>query len=292
MTVSFWVLGYGSLMSARGIGPQAGAVLDLWPARATGRRSFAKLTQRTGAICMDVDAPRATLEARLASDAGLDPDAPSFGAMLLRVDAAQTLPLAKREGYPEPAWRRLLDAAGARGLPALLLDLARGTGDDVLAYRRALREVAGPSDLDVYHYLPHPVATTAEPALAFVAPACGETGDPACDSAKRHAPDLGRTLLDRLYQTKLAGFVPEAQEAYVEKCLLAQAHGIDVSDLLGDGLVEGDPTARLFARWRAEPALLEAEREALRALVPALRSRDAYARRFRGAVGVLAWSAR
>lgn len=281
MTAAFWVLGYGSLMSARGIGPQADAVLDLWPARAAGRRWFAKPTTRTGAICMDVEAERATLEARLVATGDALPEGPSFGAMLLRVDARETLPLARREGYPEPAWRRLLDAAGARGLPALLLDLARGTGDDVLAYRRALREVAGPSDLDRYHYLPHPVATNGEPALAFVAPACGETGDPACESAKDAAPALRPTLLDRLYRAPaFAGFAPAAQEGYVEKCLLAQAHGIDTSDLLGDGLVGDDPTARLLARWRAEPALLEAEREALRALVPALRDPAAYARRF------------
>ena len=119
--------------------------------------------------------------------------------MLLLLDASATLPLARREGYPEPGWRRLLDAAGARGLPALLLDLARGTGDDPLAYRRALREVAGPSDLEAYHYVPHPVVTDAEPALCFVAPDRGETGDPACGAAKAATPQLRPLRLDRLY---------------------------------------------------------------------------------------------
>jgi hypothetical protein len=272
-------------MSAFGIGPQAGAVRDLWPARAAGSRAFAKPTPARGTIAMDLasakDPPRATFEARRGVDA--PGDGPSFGALLLRFDASATLPLARREGYPEPAWRRLLDAAGPRGLPALLLDLARGTGDDVVAYRRALREVAGPSDLDAYHYLPHPVLTDAEPALCFVAPERGETGDPTCGAAKAATPHLRPLRLDRLYAEAprvMSAFSAEAQATYVDKCLRAAAHGLCVRDLLGDGLLEGDPTARMFAAWRADPSVLEAEREALRALVPGIRDRAAYARRF------------
>jgi hypothetical protein len=271
-----WVLGYGSLMSAKGLAPQAAAVRDAWPARLAARRRFGKPTTRTGVVALDLDCPRATLDARRGHDGD------GIGAALLLLDPAQSQPLAKREGYPEPAWRRLLDAAGVRGLPALLLDLARGTGDDPLAYRRALREVAGPSDLDAYHYLPHPVATDGEPALAFVAPDVGCTGDARCDSAKVVAPRLVPALLDRLHAAReqWPGFDPLAQALYVEKCLLATAHGIDVSDLLGDGLLQDDPTARLLAGWRIDPSPLEAEREALRAMVPPLADPQAYARRF------------
>ncbi len=284
-----WVLGYGSLMSAHGLGPQAPLVRDAWPARVGGRRAFAKPTSR-GTVAMDlVELPRATVGA---TRAGGDPDrGDRFGGLLLLVDAAASHALARREAYPEAAWRRLLEAAGARGLAALLLDLARGTGDDVLAYRRALREVAGPCDLEAYHYLPHPVVTDAEPAVVFVSPACGETGDPACDSVKASTPALRPCRLDRLYADGARGlagrFDAAAQASYVDKCLRAVAHGLDVSDLMGDGLTLDDPTASLLAAWRADAAVLEGERAALRALVPALRDPAAYARRFPSAPAVL-----
>lgn len=279
-----WVLGYGSLMSAHGLGPQAPLVRDAWPARLAARRAFAKPTSR-GTVAMDlVDLPRATLAASRRQEA------PGVGALLLLVDATESAALARREAYPERAWRRLLEAAGARGLAALLLELARGAGDDVVAYRRALREVAGPSDLPASHYLPHPLTTDDEPAVVFVAPACGETGDPACESIKASAPALAPSLLDRLFERGPRGlgerFDERGQATYVEKCLRAMAHGLDLADLLGAGLDAHDPSARLLATWVADPALLEAERQALRAAVPALRGPGAYARRF-GPLGVL-----
>ncbi|MCO5170060.1 MAG: hypothetical protein M9894_27305 [Planctomycetes bacterium] len=261
-------------MTAHGLGAEAALVLDAWPARVSGRRAFAKPALGRGLLAMDVVAPpRATLEARR-DDAG-----DGFGAMLLWIDAGASAALARREGYSPACWARLLAAAGPRGLPALLLDLARGTGDDLLAYRRALRAVAGPLDQDAYHYVPHPVVTCAEPALAFVAPDPGQTGDPGRDSAKAACPALRPALLDRLDDEgprALPGrFDPAAQAAYVERCLRAAAHGLDVGDLLGDGLRLDARTARLPAAER-----LEEERGALRALVAPLRDPRAYARRF------------
>ncbi len=281
-----WVLGYGSLMSAHGLGPQAPLVRDAWPARVAATRAFAKPTSR-GTVAMDlVGQPRATVSATRASHGD------GFGGLLLLVDARESAPLARREAYPEAGWRRLVDAAGARGLAALLLDLARGAGDDVLAYRRALREVAGPCELEAYHYLPHPVATDAEPAVVFVCPAAGETGDPARDSIKAAAPALRPSRLDRLYADGPRGlggaFDAAAQALYVDKCLRARAHGLDLDDLLGEGPALDDPTARLLAAWRADPAPLEAERAALRALVPSLRAPGAYARRFPAASATIA----
>lgn len=275
---ALWVLGYGSLMSVHGLGPHAPLARDVWPARVAARRAFAKPTSR-GTVAMDL------VEVQTAAiTASRDGSSAGFGGVLLLVDATESAALAKREAYPLPCWRRLLEAAGARGLAALLLDLARGTGGDVVAYRRALREVAGPCDLEAYHYVPHPVVTDAEPALVFVSPACGETGDAACDSVKALTPALRPCRLDRLYADGARGlaerFDRAAQEAYVDKCLRATAHGLDLSDLLGEGLGLDDPTARLLAGWRADPTVLEGERAALRALVPALRDSRAYARRF------------
>lgn len=279
-----WVLAYGSLMSAHGLGAEAALVRDAWPARAAGRRAFAKPALGRGLLAMDLVAPaRATLEATRGDAPAAEGEGEGFDAMLLRLDAAASPALARREGYPAACWARLLAAAGARGLPALLLDLARGTGDDVLAYRRALRAVAGPGDLDAYHYVPHPVVTRGEPAVVFVAPAPGETGDPARDSAKAACPGLRPALLDRLFEEGAralgARFDASAQGAYVERCLRAAAHGLDLGDLAGEGA----------AAPRPEAPALEAEREALRALVPALRDAGAYARRFPAAAPRRRW---
>jgi hypothetical protein len=155
-----WILGYGSLMSWTGLGPQREIVRDAWPARIVAQRAFDKPAV-TGMIAMDLLAPpRATLrgmrdepgasEARLGVGAAAPrpevlgpgrsgPAAPApsrpcvIGAMLLHMELEGTTPLARREGYPEPAWRRLVEVAGARGLGPLLADVARATGDDVLA---------------------------------------------------------------------------------------------------------------------------------------------------------------
>lgn len=283
-----WVLGYGSLMSWTGLGAQRDLVRDAWPARVVARRAFDK-PAITGMIAMDLMAPaRATLRGRRdqpgVGDEALGPG-PVIGAMLLHLQADGTTPLAKREGYPEPAWRRLLELAGARGLGHLLLDVARATGDDPLAYRRALRELAGPSDLDCYHYVPHPVDLgDEEPAVAFVAPARGASGDLGCDSAKAHYPGQRPLLLHELYRAGpqvLPGlFDPERQRVYVEKCYLGHAHGIDVTDLHGGPLHDDDPTARMLESWRRAPRLLHDEQEAFRSLVRAFADRDVYAARF------------
>ena len=135
------VLGYGSLMSAKGLGPQAPAVLDMWPARLAAWRTFDKPAE-TGFIAMDLVPPRrATLQARRATSADtrevdheLETAAgtTAIGAALVLFDAAGTTALAKREGYCTGSWDRLVAAAGPRGLGALLLDLARGNADDPL----------------------------------------------------------------------------------------------------------------------------------------------------------------
>lgn len=267
--VSF--VGYGSLMSAEGLGANLGGVADARRARLGSQRGFAKPAQRGGCLAMDVATGRATLATS---------EGEGFGCLLLSVRVEATGALARREGYPRSCWARLVAAAGAAGPAAFLLELARGCGDDVLDYRRALWGVTGPTPLEACHYVPHPVETGAEPAIVFVSPNAGETGDPTRPSAKAPYPSLRPVPLGDVLEA--APLFPELdvdrQLRYVELCLLSAAHGVWLGDLL-EGLGADHPVRGMLKAWRRDPRPLRAERDALRR-VPALRSATEYARRF------------
>ncbi len=264
------IVGYGSLMSARGLGAQLAAVRDLSPFHLATRRVFAKPSQRGGCLAMDVVVTSATLQGRTAR-AEDSPQGDGFEGILLTVDVEASPALARREGYPPDCWRRLLAVAGARGLPALLLELARDADDDVVAYRRALHALAGPFTLSAVHYLPHPVETDAGPAIVFVAPVVGTTG---CElsSAKAAVPGLAPRGLHDLFtldDTSYPGFDPALQARYVELCLLAACHGIYVGDLLPRDLPDEHPARVLLRRWAQDPEPLRQERAGFESLVGA-----------------------
>lgn len=281
------LVGHGSLMSARGLGEALAATLDarlVWIEGAP--RGFHKPVQRGGCLAMDVALTAAAARGRTCSPAAPSPAAAGqlgFEGVLLAVEGEATALLARREGYPPDAWERLRLLAGAAGIEALLLRLAEEAGGEPLAYRRALRALAGKGQrfADTCHYLPHPVVTDQGPAVMFVAPDPDATGDerPSC---RAPYPTLERTLLDRVFEhgpTAYARFDRERQRRYAEVCLLAAAHGVHVGDLLGGALAADHPLAPLLTGWRGDPSPLEAERTALRR-IPALATEAAYAARF------------
>jgi hypothetical protein len=266
------VIGYGSLTSARGLGRSLAGVEGCWPVRVEARRRFGKPPQGRCYLAMDLhDLPAAVLRAEridLRSPSGHTAGGAAFHGLLLAVGPDEAVQLARREGYPPRCWERVCAAAGPRGPAAFLLDLAHAVGDDVLDYRRALREVAGPTPLDAYHYLPHPVDTDREPALIYVPPEPGRTGDAAVDSRKAILPgEVVLGVLDTLFEVGGlafgAAFDAARQQHYVELCLLGAAHGLDVSDLLGQ-LSPTDPTTELLARWRSDLDQLREEQRGLR----------------------------
>lgn len=264
------VVGYGSLMSRRGLGPLLPGVRAARPVQLGATRWFAKPARAGAVLAMDIRPSHgATLRARrlaappdgppapLAGGAAVAPGAPTAPALapalargpwcealLLELDVAAAPDLAMREGLPPDGWVRLARAAGGPVAPWLLA-LARAAGDDVLAYRRALRAAAGPLDRDgTVHYLPHPVALEddpgAGPALVFVAPDPGETGGPE-GSSKAPFPALRPCRLDRLFGHGPAAlgprFDPAGQRDYVDKCLAGRDDfGLDLGDLAGDRL--------------------------------------------------------
>jgi hypothetical protein len=260
-------VGYGSLMSAEGLGRQLDAVESASIFAIDAPRRFAKPSQRGGCLAMDVTIDQATLSGRVASPD--DPPGPCEGLLIsVRPDGVRGL--VRREGYGPECWDRLHRAAGREGVAAFLLRLAEEADDDVLAYRRALHAVAGPSSFSASHYLPHPVRTGAGAAVVFVAPDPGRTGIPGVDSAKAAYPKLTPRSSADLFDLDDAvypGFDPARQTWYLELCLRAAAHGVFVGDLIPASLHDAHPVAALLARWRDDPAPLEAERSRLAAAV-------------------------
>jgi len=265
------IVGHGSLTSAAGLAATLPHVERAWICRLETRRGFGKPPKGRAYLATDVaTAGRAVLRgARV--EPGAAPGASGFEGLAVEVGPATALAVAIREGYPEPCWRRLADAAGPRGPAALLLELAREAGDDALVYRRRLHEVAGPTTMSAYHYLPHPVdlGPDAEPALTYVGPEVGETGDPgATESCKTILPaGFAPVTLAGLWDVTRAAFGAEFQHErqlrYAKLVLLAAAHGLDVSDLGHDGPAAA-PVRALIRSWTADRVPLEVERRALR----------------------------
>ncbi len=271
-------VGYGSLMSARGLGTQLDGLVALSLFHVDSVRRFAKPSQRGGCLAMDVATPTATLQGH-ALTPGEAPSHQGFEGVLMEVEPGPSPGLARREGFPADCWQRLLDAAGAAGPGAFLCDLAREADSDVLAYRRALHAVTDPFSLSTVHYLPHPVETLDGPAVIFVSPEVGATGCPT-ESAKARRPARDPLDLRRLFEQDEAsypGFDPALQARYVELCLLAAVHGVYVGDLVPEGLPELHPAAALLRRWSRDRAPLLEERAALRAALGGERYDAAFA---------------
>ncbi|MGE0712640.1 MAG: hypothetical protein AB7N76_03420 [Planctomycetota bacterium] len=276
-------VGYGSLLSARGLGPQLGGVRDAWRVWLAAPRRFGKPPQAGGRLAMEVVSARALYTGHvLAGDAG-QPAGAGCGALLLEVAAAGIADLVRREGYDPRCWAALA-AASPEGVAERLCRLAAEAGDDARAYRAALWAISGPTRWSAAHYLPHPVRLACgRAACVFVAPDPGETGDPALPSCKEAHPGLVPAGLDRVYEVGPGGipdWCPRKQDHYVELCLLGLAHGVALADLLGAGLAAAHPSRALLRAWRADSGALAAERAALRAAVPALARERDYAARF------------
>jgi len=278
-------VGYGSLLSARGLGPQLPGIADARLLWLDAPRRFGKPPQKGGRLAMEVVGERAAYTGAVIDPAeGPRPRGAGCGAILLEVRHEGVDGLARREGFDPACWARLRQRAGARDPAEFLLELAGETGDDPLAYRARLWELVWPTSWSAAHYLPHPVALEdGRAALVFVAPEVDETGHPELPSCKAAFPELAPALLDRLYEVGHRGvrdWSADKQDHYVELCLLGLAHGIPLADLAGEALPPDHRTRTLLRTWRDDPSALRAERAALRSGLRALGSVEAYAARF------------
>jgi len=276
-----WFVGYGSLMSAYGLGPQLSGILDARRVAIAAGRGFHKPAQRGGVLAMDLQVSQTEAALRGVLLGPLEPlPTGHVGALLLEVRAEAVPPLTRREGYAKASWAAL-EAAASGAVAPLLLRLAAGRC--LRAYREALWELTGPSPLQAAHYLPHPLRVEGleQPALVFLAPDPGWTGDPELPSAKAPFPLLAPSLLDRIHLSGPAAFPsydPVRQGSYARMCFLAAAHGVHVADLLGGPPEPGALTPELLASLSSREAFAE-ERRALQ-VIPALSSARGYAARF------------
>jgi hypothetical protein len=276
-------VGYGSLLSARGLGPSLAGVRDARLLHLRCVRRFGKPPQKGGRLAMEVVSQRATFAARLFDPAAPTPPEPGCcGALLLDMAPEAEARLVRREGFDPSCWARLCEQA-PEGPAEFLAKIAQEAGDDPLSYRRALWERAGATTWSAVHYLPHPVRLDdGRAALVFVAPEPRETGHPELPSCKEAHPGLEPAKLDRLYQVGPGGisdWTASKQDHYVELCLLSIAHGVFLGDLPGAGLAPGHPTRALLAEWYRNPSALELERAAFQRSIPAL-SAQGYSARF------------
>jgi hypothetical protein len=243
-----FVVGYGSLLSGYGLlaerrgGRSRLVARDAAPVvLENARRGLAKPSSHGRYLAMDIEpvAAAAPISACIA-----EPGAHGVGGVLLTFDRELTPLIARREEYDADAFLRLIELAdrAGRALGDYLLEIARATHFNLLAYRRALRELLGYTSPG---YIFHPIEVAGAPA-AIIAIGSGfdGSGDPAVRSRREEcAMDRLLTLCEALALERIE-IDRAGQIGYFAECLLGGVSGICVADLAA-GLNPG-------ASWGAE----------------------------------------
>jgi hypothetical protein len=222
------VIGYGSLMSGRGLSLSGTfQVREAFVVALVGcGRGFAKLSRYGDRFAMDLEIVRPPVEARL-----VVPESSSNGeieALGLTVPLDDMCRLAKREGYDPAVIQRLADMAQAQGLGLtdFLWELHAETGHDTVGYRRRLFALTGFTSA---HYIPHPLRVEGVGcALIFLAPGFEGTGSDEVISVRQRTGVRVTMSTSEAWRQK----PNEDQIAYFLSCLLGGVHGICVRDLL------------------------------------------------------------
>jgi hypothetical protein len=217
------------------------------------RRGFGKLSMYGDRFAMLLEPTDARAPIRCEPIAPAVGEAGGVEALALTVGLPDLVAIAGREGYPAAACHALAEQAAAAGrdVGSHLWTLLEGARFDCAAYRRALFAAAGATSP---HYIPHPVATSGVPAIAFLAPGAEGTG---CDAV---VPIRVQTAMTRLMTVAEVWRVkPNADQlTYIAMCLLAEVHGIGLTDVC-TGLTDDAPVlrrvrARVAEEVAAEPA--------------------------------------
>ncbi len=250
------VIGYGSLMSGRGLaGLGRTRVRGAWRvAIDNARRGFGKYAQRGDHYAMVLEPidPRQMLRVRrLAPEATA---ASGIEALALAVPPQALERLCDREGYPTAAMHQLRIAATRQGhgdVARCLGELLASADGDIAGYRRRLRDLTGETSP---HYIPHPVQTDVDGwALTFLAPGVEGTGDAGVVAVRVRTRMHDLLALEQAWCRK----GNPTQASYFASCLLGGIHGIAQHDLVGE-LVDGELLTRLRSdlshHWPAETA--------------------------------------
>jgi len=256
------VIGYGSLLSGYGLlaerrgGGSKLIARDAFAVRlSNARRGFAKPSSHGHYLAMDLEPLRGG-EPILAR-AGLDGEE-GIGAVGLVFDREWAALIARREEYDSTKFLELIDRADAAGvdLGEFLLEIARRTDFDLLAYRVELRRMLGYTSPG---YIFHPVPLDdGRVAIAAIGSGYEGSGDPAVRS-KRNELGMDRLLSMREAMAVRSFTLDRAGQAgYFAECVLGGMHGLAVDDLMTEVDVASDWGAELTRRFMlAAPGELE-----------------------------------
>jgi hypothetical protein len=251
------MIGYGSLMSARGLCRDGR--LHLVGARRVqlhnARRGFGKASIHADRYAMVVEAVN---RSRAIHASAIEPNETGGAPQGLAIDVVNDdLPVvAAREGYSPRAFEvlRRLSADSGGGVATYLAGLLWECGGDVVLYRERLFDRVRYTSP---HYIPHPIAIGTRPALIFLAPGHEGSGSPEVVPVR-----VATGVTDLMDVAAVWKRKPNAAQLdYIEMCLLGRAHGIRLDDLTADIPEE------LSSRIRQSPSDLESERQLLRALL-------------------------
>jgi hypothetical protein len=228
------VVGYGSLLSGYGLlaerrgGASRLIARDALPvAIQNARRGLAKPSSHGSYLAMDIE----PVDRGVPISASSTADRGGIGGLLLSFDRECAPLIARREEYDPEAFERLIAIAERAGksIGEFLMEIARGTRFDLLAYRVALRATIGYTSPG---YIFHPIEID-DGRIAIIAIGSGfeGSGDPAIVS-RRQQYQMDRLLsLDESMRTEIPGFDRAGQIGYYAECVLGGLHGVDVSDL-------------------------------------------------------------
>lgn len=219
--------GYGLLAERRG-GASRLIARDAHPvAIHNARRGLAKPSSHGKYLAMDIE----PLDRSIPIRASINTDDGGIGGLLLTFDRECAPLIARREEYDPEAFARLIDFAERAGLPLgeFLMEMARDTKFDLLAYRTKLRAML---DYTSPGYVFHPIAVD-DGRVAIIAIGSGfdGSGDPAVVSRRREF-GMDRLLsLEESMCVEIPGFDRAGQIGYYAECILGGVHGLDVGDL-------------------------------------------------------------
>jgi hypothetical protein len=257
------VIGYGSLLSGYGLlaerrgGGSRLIARDAFAVRLdNARRGFAKPSTHGHYLAMDLEPVRRgePIVARADLDgsdwSGTDKiGAGGIGAVGLVFDREWAALIARREEYDPAKFLELIDLADAAGagLGEFLLEIARHTDFDLLAYRVELRALLGYTSPG---YIFHPVPLVdGRVAIAAIGSGYEGSGDSAVRS-RRHELGMDRLLsMGEAMEVRSFEIDRAGQAGYFAECVLGGMHGLAVDDLMTDLEVETDWGCELMRRF-------------------------------------------
>ena len=258
------IVGYGSLLSGHGLltirrqGKSRLHARQAFPlAVANARRGLAKPTSHGHYLAMDIEPldPTRPIDARR----GLRAAAGEFGAMGLEFERRWARDLARREEYDPDKFEELIARADRAGqaVGEYLLAIARDSGFEPLAYRRALARLLGyTSPGYIFHPLP---LDDGRVGLIAIGSGFDGSGDPAVPSRRQQAAIANlMTLPQAMEFSGAVSIEPAGQLGYFIECLLGGMHGLRVGDLLA-GLEAAPELRARLGSLLAETAAAERE---------------------------------